>query len=159
MSLGYKYYNVELFNGRMSICEAFESVKDACEWLVGNRYAKNMAAAKAGLYGVLRGKAKRYKGFEVSVNLAVDPLVIRMSEYRAAMSIERETRYGKWVSISSDYIMITDRPAAEIDWSSDEEITMHVVGYDRIDGEDYYKNYEDKRIVALIDTLIRDLKL
>ncbi len=157
MAIGYKYYNVELFNGR--ICEAFESVKDACEWLVKNRYAKNMAAAKAGLYGVLRGKARHYKGFEVSVNLVEDPLVLRMSNYPDAISIELETNYGKWVSISSDYIMITARPAAEIDWNSDEEIAMHVVGYDRIDGEDYYKNYEDKRIVALIDTLIRDLKL
>jgi hypothetical protein len=157
MSLGYKYYNVELFNGR--ICEAFESVKDACEWLVEKRYAKNIVAAKAGLYGALRGKARYYKGFEVSVNLVEDPLVLRMSEYHDTLSIELETRYGKWVSISSDYIMITDRPAAEIDWTSDEEIALHVAGFDRIDGEDYYKNYVDERIVALIDTLIRDLKL
>lgn len=157
MAIGYKYYNVELFNGR--ICEAFESVKDACEWLVEKRYAKNIAAAKAGLYGVLRGKARHYKGFEVSVNLVEDPLVLRMSNYPDVMSIELRTSYGKWVSISIDYIMITDGPADKIDWNSDEEIALHVVGFDRIDGADYYKNYEDKRIVALIDTLIRDLQL
>ena len=80
-------------------------------------------------------------------------------KYPAIMSIEVETCYNKWITIDHGYIKIMDRPKHRIDWNHDDEIEAHVRGFDRLDGEDYYKSYEESYIVDLIAALIKDLHL
>ena len=84
---------------------------------------------------------------------------IDMPKYPAIMSIEVETCYNKWITIDRGYIKIMDRPTHRIDWNNDDEIEAHVRGFDRLDGEDYYKSYEESYIVDLIAAMIKDLHI
>ncbi len=65
----YKYTTVMLYNSDETDCWQFDSIIEACEWLVEHRYSKNITSAKAGLYAMLNGKTRQYKGLTITVNL------------------------------------------------------------------------------------------
>lgn len=83
----------------------------------------------------------------------------KVTKTPAIVSIEVETCYNRWITIDRGYIMITDRPKNRIDFNNDAEIEAHVRGFDRFDGEDYYRSYENPYIVELIAALIKDLHI
>ena len=61
---------------------------------------------------------------------------------------------GLYVYVTHDYVMITTRARHTINFNSDVQIEKYVTGYDRCDGLDYYKDYEDKFVVRMITAAI-----
>lgn len=62
-----------------------------------------------------------------------------------------------FISISRSYIMISKVPFDMVDWESDSDIELNITGFDRLDGEDYYKRYEDTAVVETIREVIETL--
>ena len=63
----------------------------------------------------------------------------------------------KWyISIDAGYILISSKPHYDLtdeDYSSDDWYVIS--GYDRYDGEDYYKDFPIKKVVRMITRAIK----
>ena len=64
-----------------------------------------------------------------------------------------------YITIDSNYILISKIPLCEFETASDIEVERLleediVTGYDRCDGEDYYRDYPDKQVVDHITNQI-----
>ena len=89
----------------------------------------------------------------------MEEIVFDKPKYPAIMSIEVETCYNVWISISRDYVWIMDRPSRRIDWCNIEDVQAHTKGYCLLDNPRSYKNDSRDYLVPLIDALIKDLLL
>lgn len=106
--------------------------------------------------------AEKAKATKVPVVDSLEPseeIVYDMPKYPAIMSIEVETCYNAWISISRDYVWIMDRPSRRIDWRNIEDVKAHTKGYSLLDNPRSYKNDSRDYLVPLIDALIKDLLL
>lgn len=133
-----------------------ETRKQAAQWFVDQKLAKCISTALSCITKCIRDQQKSMYGYVLYPSFIVRVPVPKMP---AIVSIEVETCYNKWITIDRGYIMITDRPKHRIDFNNDAEIEAHVRGFDRYDGEDYYKSYENPYIVELIAALIKDLHI
>ena len=132
------------------------SYKQAAQWFMDNKLVKNIKTAWSSISQCINGIHKSMYGYVLYPSFIVKTPIPKTS---AIVSIEVETCYNKWITIDRGYIKIMDRPTHRIDWNNDDEIEAHVRGFDRLDGEDYYKSYEESYIVDLIAAMIKDLHI
>ncbi len=128
--------------------------KQAAQWFVDQKLAKCINTGLSCITKCIKDQQKSMYGY-----VLYPTFIVRVPKMPAIVSIEVETCYNKWITIDRGYIKIMDRPTHRIDWNNDDEIEAHVRGFDRFDGEDYYKSYEEPYIVDLITALIKDLHI